>query len=132
MAASLGAKTVVPKVDILNYGIFAWFTDPAGNVTAQPAAIRFVVDRTPPHTQIDQVTGSPAGGTAIVEFSGTDNEPPPNWLMYSWRLDDGSWSPFSTATKALLPKLAPGPHTFAVRARDSAGNIDPNPATRGL
>ena len=31
-AESLGGKTVVPKVDIPNYGAFAWFSDPDGNM----------------------------------------------------------------------------------------------------
>ena len=30
-ATSLGGKTVVPRVDIPNYGSFAWFSDPDGN-----------------------------------------------------------------------------------------------------
>ena len=31
-AESLGGKVVVPKQDIPNYGSFAWFSDPDGNV----------------------------------------------------------------------------------------------------
>ena len=30
-AESLGGKTLVPKVDIPNYGSFAWLCDPGGN-----------------------------------------------------------------------------------------------------
>ena len=30
-AQELGGKVVVPKVDIPNYGSFAWFADPEGN-----------------------------------------------------------------------------------------------------
>ena len=30
-AESLGGKTIVPKVDIPNYGAFAWLSDPDGN-----------------------------------------------------------------------------------------------------
>jgi len=30
-AQSLGGKTLVPKVDIPNYGSFAWLSDPDGN-----------------------------------------------------------------------------------------------------
>jgi len=30
-AESLGGKTVVPQVDIPNYGSFAWFADGDGN-----------------------------------------------------------------------------------------------------
>ena len=31
-AQDLGGKVVVPKVDIPNYGSFAWFADPEGNI----------------------------------------------------------------------------------------------------
>src|SRR5205823_4469762 len=97
-----------------------------------PAAIRFVVDRTPPHTRIDRVSLNPDTGTTTLEFSGSDNQPPPNRLMFSWRLDGGEWSPFSLSTEALLRHLAPGAHTFEVKARDSAGNVDPAPAKQAL
>jgi predicted enzyme related to lactoylglutathione lyase len=30
-AGELGGKVIVPKVDIPNYGSFAWFADPEGN-----------------------------------------------------------------------------------------------------
>jgi hypothetical protein len=67
-----------------------------------------------------------------VSFSGSDNLPPPNSLTYSWRLDGGAWSPYTAATQAALPPLAAGSHRFEVRARDSAGNVDPTPAAQGL
>jgi hypothetical protein len=67
-----------------------------------------------------------------VRFSGTDNEPAPNHLAFSWRLDGGDWSPFGPASQAVIPSLATGLHLFEVRARDSAGNIDPTPAKRTL
>lgn len=106
--------------------------DPAGNVTASPVGIHFVVDRTPPHTQIDRVSRDPAAGTTTVAFSGSDNEPPPNRLAFSWRLDGGNWAPFATTTEAVLKGLGSGPHLFEVRAQDSAGNIDPAPARQSL
>ena len=39
-AGQSGGKVVVPKVDIPNYGSFAWFTDPDGNMIGlwKPAA----------------------------------------------------------------------------------------------
>jgi hypothetical protein len=115
-----GAHTLEAKV-----------ADPAGNVAA-PVGVSFIVDRTPPTTSITGVSRDPATGAITVRFSGTDNLPPPNTLSYSWRVDGGAWSAFSTATQATLPRLAPGPHQFEVRARDAAGNVDPTPATQGL
>jgi hypothetical protein len=106
--------------------------DPAGNISTAIASAPFVVDRTPPDTRIDSVTSDPATGSVKVSFSGTDNLPPPNRLSFSWRLDGGAWSAFSTSTQAVFPTLSAGLHTFEVRARDSAGNIDPTPAVQGF
>ena len=40
-AEALGGKTIVPKVDIPNYGSFAWIADPDGNTIGlwQPAQV---------------------------------------------------------------------------------------------
>jgi hypothetical protein len=128
-----------PAIKITLYSLFsgphtveAKAADPAGNVTPAPAALRFIVDRTPPDTRVDRVTRNAATGAMTVLYSGTDNEPAPNRLQFSWRLDGGNWSPFDPAAQAVLPSLAPGAHVFEVRARDSAGNIDPTPAKRTL
>jgi hypothetical protein len=106
--------------------------DPAGNVTPSPAAVTFTVDRTPPDTRVDSVTQNPASGETVVRFSGRDNQPLPNRLQYSWRLDSGDWTPFSDAAQASFPSLSAVPHLFEVRARDAAGNVDPTPARRSL
>jgi hypothetical protein len=106
--------------------------DPAGNVTPTPAAVTFTVDRTPPDTRVDSVTRHPDTGETIVRFSGTDNQPPPNHLQFSWRLDGGEWSPFTDGAQASIPSLSAGAHLFEVRARDAAGNVDPTPARRSI
>lgn len=104
--------------------------DPAGNISQTPGSGSFVVDRTPPTTRIIGITRDAASGTVTAIFAATDNLPLPNRLSFSWRVDDGEWSPFSPSRQAVLRDLSPGHHTLAVRSRDSAGNIDPTPATQ--
>src|SRR6266851_4655389 len=88
-----------------------------------------IVDNTPPHTQI---TSAPAavinGTTATVTFTGSDDQTPPASLVFAWRLDGGAFTEFSSATTATMTGLARVSHAFEVKARDLAGNEDPNPA----
>ncbi len=103
-------------------------TDEAGNASAASRVV--IVDNTPPDTRI---TGGPSGvtadGTATYTFTGTDTLTAPGNLVFSWRVDGGSFSEFAASTNAVLTSLAPGGHTFEVVARDLAGNIDPTPAS---
>ncbi len=93
------------------------------------------LDTVPPDTQ---VTGGPADptGSASFEFAGTDNVTSPQGLTFECSLDDPADAAFAECTSPWtypnpdLPEpLAPGTHTFHVRAIDAEGNIDPTPAT---
>ncbi|MBM4152584.1 MAG: hypothetical protein FJ220_03560, partial [Kiritimatiellaceae bacterium] len=68
-------------------------------------------------------------GNCHVEWTGYDlwGCTPTEELQYSWRLDDGEWSPFSLEIEAQLFNLSSGQHTFEVRARDRWFNVDPTP-----
>jgi hypothetical protein len=79
-------------------------------------------DVTPPQTTI---TGGPTGTTSVsdVSFEFTSNEP----ATFECELDSGGFSDCSSPQG--YTGLAEGPHTFAVRATDDAGNVDPSPAT---
>ncbi|MDZ7346573.1 MAG: response regulator, partial [candidate division KSB1 bacterium] len=48
-------------------------------------------------------------------------------LTYSYRLNDGPWSAFTSVTSVRLPDLPSGSYTFEVRARDRDGNIQAEP-----
>ena len=102
-------------------------TDQAGNTATTTRVV--LVDNTPPDTVI---TGGPSGPITVTEatftFTGSDNLTPAADLVFAWRLDGGAWSEFQAATTASVTMLAPGPHTFEVKARDLAGNEDPTPA----
>ncbi len=81
-------------------------------------------DTTPPDTTI---TGGPEGSSAsaAASFTFSANE---SGSSFDCRLDGGAWtrctSPYDIAG------LVDGQHTFAVRATDPAGNVDPSPASR--
>jgi RHS repeat-associated protein len=105
-------------------------TDRAGNESA-PLTRAVIVDNTPPETTItDGPTGTLSVATATFTLSGSDNLTPAADLVFAWRLDDGPWSAFTSATSASLSGLTETSHTFEVKARDRAGNEDPTPATR--
>ena len=81
-------------------------------------------DTVPPETTI---TSGPSGAT---------NDPTPTFSFSSSepaRASSASSTPAPTAACS-SPKttahLADGPHTFYVRAKDAAGNVDPTPASR--
>ena len=90
-----------------------------------------IVDNTSPQTQI---VGGPSGTTsgpgAEFTFAGSDNVSAPANLAFAWRLDGGPFGSYSTATSVTFSGLGSGAHIFEVKARDQAGNEDPNPASR--
>jgi sugar lactone lactonase YvrE len=111
------------------HALLAVAGDRAGNaVTAQREVL---VDNTPPETSVvSGPAGSVTTATVSFAFTGADNLTPPPALRFSWRLDDGAWSPFTADTSVALSDVAQGPHRFEVRARDQAGNEDATPAVR--
>jgi hypothetical protein len=97
-----------------------------GNFDATPATRTFTVDTTPPTTTI---TSGPSGPT-------TSTTP-----TFTYTAEAGSTFDCGIDTAALAscpatgftaPILAPGAHTFSVRATDAAGNVEATPATRSF
>ncbi len=73
--------------------------------------------------------GSLTGPTgSVFEFFGVDNATPATRLTFECSLDGTPFAACSSPADAGV--LAPGAHTFAVRAVDLAGNPDSTPATR--
>lgn len=101
--------------------------------TAQGVARYYPMhDSDPPVTIID-LNSNPSQlshvGEARILFNGIDK-----WkytdtlrLLFSYRLDNGDWSPFMPDTVASYHSLPPGEHWFDVRAMDRNFNIDPTP-----
>ncbi len=93
-------------------------------------------DSIPPETEI---TGGPTGtiktNRATFTWEGTDNEDDPSDLEFSYELSKGGqshaqWSNWTSDTSKEFRGLTSGQYTFKVKAKDSAGNEDPTPATR--
>lgn len=76
------------------------------------------LDRTPPDTRL--TSEFPADDAALFSFSA--NEPG----SFACSLDGAGYTPCDVS--ASYTELHPGWHTFAVRATDAAGNVDPSPA----
>jgi uncharacterized delta-60 repeat protein len=69
-----------------------------------------------------------ASRDAIFHFVGSDNADSPNQLRFTCSLDG---APFAACTSPhAFAGLSDGVHSFAVRATDRSGNVDPTPATR--
>ncbi len=69
-------------------------------------------------------------GNIRIEFTGMDK-----WkytevdrLLYSYRLDEDEWSPYSSQTVASITGVSPGIHRFQVKAMDRNWNKDLTPA----
>jgi two-component system, sensor histidine kinase and response regulator len=87
-------------------------------------------DTDAPRTLIDPATNMlevPPSGEARITFKGIDkwDQTPSERLLFSYRLDGGSWSPFEESEVATYHRLPAGTHRFAVRSMDRNGNIDP-------
>ena len=90
-------------------------------------------DTTPPTTR---VTSGPSGwirtDSATIEWTGSDDQTSKANLVYSYKLDGASWSSWTGNTSKTYNNLAEGSHTFWVKAKDEAGNIDASPAERSF
>jgi hypothetical protein len=88
-------------------------------------------DTTPPNTTItSSVCGTTVGSSSVtINWTGTDNSTPTPSLVYSEKLDGGSWSSYTPATSKTYTNLTSGSHTVSVRAKDLSGNVDGSPAT---
>ncbi len=101
-------------------------TDLAGNVDPTPASRSFTVDTAAPQTTIDSGPSGPTDdATPTFGFSADELG-----SSFECRIDGGAWG--SCSTPETTGPLADGSHTFEVRATDSAGNVDPTPASRSF
>jgi hypothetical protein len=99
--------------------------DTAGNADPSPASYTWVVDATAPATTIDSGPSDPTTETSAT-FVFSANEA---GSTFECRLDAIFWEPCTSPHG--YTGLAPGAHTFDVRATDAAGNTDPTPANFG-
>ena len=92
---------------------------------------RYRPDRIPPETRISLFTKevSPDGNT-LLKWDGTDYfaQSAGEKLMFSYKLGDQDWSPFTKDRHVTLMNLSNGKYILQVRARDLDLNVDPTPA----
>jgi hypothetical protein len=97
--------------------------DAAGNESAVVSR-SFTVDAIAPETTIDSgPSGATNDPTATFAFSSSDPG-----STFECRRDPGAYSACRSPTTTA--HLTDGAHTFHVRAKDSAGNVDPTPSLR--
>lgn len=101
--------------------------DAAGNIDPTPVSATFAIETTPPDTVIDS---GPAGPVSTPTVLFTFSSPDADTVGFECSVDAG---PFvACTTPQSIPGLVDGPHTFAVRAFDGAGNRDATPASRSF
>ena len=94
-------------------------TTPTTTAAKAPRALAAArQDSAPPSTSLS--AQFPAGNAATFTFSADES------ASFSCSLDGAAYTPCSSPIR--YTGLASGWHTFAVRARDVAGNVDPSPA----
>ena len=87
----------------------------------------------PPRAIVDPALNghetTPSGDIRIA-FSGIDKwkRTTADRLLFSYRLDQGAWSPFLKTNLAMFRQMRRGGHLFEVRAMDRNGNVSLQPA----
>lgn len=124
-ANGLGAWTAtVSGVPDGDHAYTAVASDAAGNTSSASGARIVRVDTVAPDTSLGTApSGTIVATSAALAFAGSADA-----VAFECALDGAPFTPCSSPMTVLT--LAPGPHTFAVRARDLAGNADPTPATQ--
>jgi signal transduction histidine kinase len=95
------------------------------------STVRYVPDTRRPETEmtlsLDEVSQP---GNTTLSWKGSDpwKSTPDKEIQFSWRLDEGEWSPYSQAKNEILQSVPSGDHVFEVRARDRDFNVDESPA----
>jgi diguanylate cyclase (GGDEF)-like protein len=101
--------------------------------TRGPALYLPDTDNDPPKAVIraeDNADEAASSGQFRITFAGRDkwDLTPPDLLLFSHRLDGGSWSRFENTTVATYHGVSEGRHRFEVVALDRQGNIDTVPS----
>jgi hypothetical protein len=96
--------------------------DPAGNLDTQAQPITWTVDTTPPDTTLANPGNITGNVTPQFTFTSTEMN-----STFECSLNGAAFAACTTPDVVDIPKS--GHDTFAVRAIDPAGNVDPTPAT---
>ncbi len=97
--------------------------DRAGNVDSTPAAYSWQIDTVAPETTLNSQPADPSNSqNASFAFSCNEGS-----CSFECKLDGRDWT--ACAGAAQYYSLAEGIHSFQVRAKDPANNLDPTPAS---
>jgi hypothetical protein len=92
-------------------------TDPAGNMGPETSYAWTIDTAAPTATITDKPSGSSSSNSPSFSFTASESS------SFSCRLDGGAFAP--CGSPANYSGLGDGPHTFAVKATDAAGNTGP-------
>jgi len=81
-------------------------------------------DHSPPKSTIVS-PADPGLGSAQVVFEWTGSDDLSDQLHFSYRFTGDEWSPFAAAKDVTIEAPPDGEYLFEVRARDDAGNVEP-------
>jgi hypothetical protein len=98
-------------------------TDPAGNVDLSPASYTWTIDATPPDTTL----GIPLPSNPTTAISARFSFSSEAGATFACSLDGAAFA--ACTSPQSYGGLGDGSHTFAVKATDVAGNVDPTPAS---
>jgi hypothetical protein len=117
------SHTTIPLADG-PHSFAAEAIDTSGNIDPTPAEQGFTIDTRAPETTIDKGPDSKtAARVASFRFSADESS-----VAFDCQLDSEAFRPCASPVK--YTKLKRGKHSFDVRSRDAAGNVDALPATR--
>jgi len=117
----------------INQGTREWYLYDFKNTIESPTVFKttfYRKENNPPQTTISfsdkEISSS---GNVIIAYNGTDfwNQTSAEKLEFSYRLNGGSWSPFTTEKSTVFLDLNPGKYNFEIRSRDLDNNIEPHP-----
>jgi hypothetical protein len=115
------AYTVPDPLASTTHTMYVRAIDSVGNVQVTPTTFTWTVDLDPPDTTITRLGSTPS--TDVVSFVLTSNES----ATFECNLDGTGF--VACASSFTTPSLSDGEHTLIVRAIDTAGNVDPSPAS---
>jgi signal transduction histidine kinase len=105
-----------------------WLGTSAGTFCYQPGHVAPRITATASAVELRRGTPLPVVFRGQERFEKNSD---PTGFRYSWRIDNGGWSPFEPwpGSSLKLPVLAAGHHRLEVLARDVDGNVAVTPAT---
>jgi uncharacterized delta-60 repeat protein len=124
-AAAYSACTSPASFSALSGGshsFSAYSIDGAGNADPSPATWNWVIDTTAPDTSLTSApSGTVTSTSATLSFTSPDTA-----ATFECSIDGSAYA--ACTSPVSLSGLADGSHSFEVRARDAAGNVDASPA----